>query len=42
MDKIIVIQDDDGLKEDTNSRKYNRLIMAKLDEIVDWINSQEE
>ena len=41
MDKIEVIQDDDGLKESTFTTKYNKLIMAKLDEIVDWINSQE-
>ena len=40
MDKIVVAADDDGVKEDTYSRKYNKLIMAKLDEIVDWINSQ--
>jgi len=40
MDKIVVVQDDDGLQESTFTRKYNKLVMAKLDEIVDWINSQ--
>tara|TARA_Y100000361_G_C11089798_1_gene305795 strand:+ start:758 stop:883 length:126 start_codon:yes stop_codon:yes gene_type:complete len=40
MDKIEISQDDDGIKEDTFNRKYNKLILAKLDEIIDWINSQ--
>tara|TARA_R100001015_G_scaffold2774_1_gene897 strand:+ start:1298 stop:1423 length:126 start_codon:yes stop_codon:yes gene_type:complete len=40
MDKIQIIADDDGLEEETFTRKYNKQIMAKLDEIIDWINSQ--
>jgi len=40
MDKIEISEDDDGIKEETFNRRYNKLIMAKLDEIVDWINSQ--
>jgi hypothetical protein len=40
MDKIENNADSDGVEEDTFNRKYNKLIMAKLDEIVDWINSQ--
>lgn len=40
MDKIEISQDDEGIKEETFNRRYNKLIMAKLDEIVDWINSQ--
>jgi len=40
MDKIVITQDDEGEKESTFNKKYNKLIMAKLDEIVDWINSQ--
>ena len=40
MEKITIVQDDDGEKEGTFSKKYDKLVMAKLDEIVDWINSQ--
>ena len=40
MDKITITADDDGEQEATFNKKYNKLIMAKLDEIVDWINSQ--
>ena len=40
MDKIEISADDEGIKEETFNRRYNKLIMAKLDEIVDWINSQ--
>jgi hypothetical protein len=40
MDKIEISQDDEGIKEETFNRRYNKLIMAKLDEIIDWINSQ--
>ena len=40
MDKITVVTDDDGAQAATFNKKYNKLIMAKLDEIVDWINSQ--
>jgi|TARA_R100001015_G_C4439299_1_gene33482 hypothetical protein len=40
MDKITIVTDDDGDQEATFNKKYNKLIMAKLDEIVDWINSQ--
>ena len=40
MDKIEIITDDDGVPGSTFNRKYNKLIMAKLDEIIDWINSQ--
>ena len=40
MDKIQITADDDGEEESTFNKKYNKLIMAKLDEIVDWINSQ--
>ena len=40
MDKIEISQDNEGIKEETFNRRYNKLIMAKLDEIVDWINSQ--
>jgi hypothetical protein len=42
MDKIEVRADDEGEKEGTFSKKYNKLVMAKLDEIIDWINNQEE
>ena len=40
MDKITITADDDGEQEATFNKKYNKLIMAKLDEIVEWINSQ--
>ena len=40
MDKIQITQDDDGEQEATFNKRYNRLILAKLEEIVDWINSQ--
>jgi len=40
MDKVAIVQDEDGEKEGTFNKKYNKLVMAKLDEIVDWINSQ--
>ena len=40
MDKIEITEDSDGLKATTFNKTYNKLIMAKLDEIIDWINSQ--
>lgn len=40
MDKIAIVTDDDGDSENTFNKKYNKLVMAKLEEIVDWINSQ--
>ena len=40
MDKIKIVTEDDGDQEATLTKIYNKLIMAKLDEIVDWINSQ--
>tara|TARA_R100001015_G_C4569879_1_gene128139 strand:+ start:787 stop:912 length:126 start_codon:yes stop_codon:yes gene_type:complete len=40
MDKIEITKDDEGTEENVFNRKYQKLIMAKLDEIVDWINSQ--
>ena len=40
MDKITITAYDDGEQEATVNKKYNKLIMAKLDEIEEWINSQ--
>lgn len=40
MDKIEVRADEDGLEESTFNRIYNRKMLDKINEIVDWINSQ--
>ncbi len=40
MDKIEVIADEDGLEESTFTRNYNKKMLDKINEIVDWINSQ--
>ena len=40
MDKITIVSDDEGEEESTFSKKYNRKMLDKINEIVDWINSQ--
>jgi hypothetical protein len=40
MDKIEVRADEDGVEEATFNRGYNKKMLNKINEIVDWINSQ--